>query len=79
MDEKSKLMQAALKTVDPIQLLKNGDDQYSSVMPDLKRFAESIINQCIELIVAEQDKAEQEWQCKDGIHIAWKIDSYFKS
>ena len=37
------------------------------------KFAELIVKECISVIVAEQDIADQNWVCKDGVHIAWTL------
>lgn len=36
------------------------------------------IERVLSLIVEEQYKVDQHWQCKDGIHISWKIKDLVK-
>lgn len=44
---------------------------------DTDKFAELIIRECVNKIVIEQDNAEQNWSCKNGVHIAWEMLDYF--
>lgn len=43
---------------DPYDKLKNGDP-YSSVLPDLERFAEKIINECTQVLFQESERLYQ--------------------
>ena len=37
------------------------------------QFQRDTVDACIALITKEQEHAEQNWQCKDGVHITWKL------
>lgn len=37
------------------------------------QFQQGTIKACIDIISAEQDKVDYNWQCKDGVHIVWKL------
>lgn len=37
------------------------------------QFQQDTIKACIDVISDEQDKVECNWQCKDGVHIVWKL------
>ena len=41
------------------------------------KFAELIVKECIDKISQEQDIAEQNWQCKNGVHICHKLTEHF--
>ena len=43
----------------------------------VEKFAELIIEECIDKISQEQDIAEQNWQCKNGVHICHELTKYF--
>ena len=43
----------------------------------LKKFAELILWELIDKISQEQDIAEQNWQCKNGVHICHKLTEHF--
>jgi hypothetical protein len=42
-----------------------------------EEFAKLIIDECIDAISREQEFADQNWQCKNGVHIAHQLKSYF--
>lgn len=42
-----------------------------------EKFAELLINECIDKISKEQDLAEQNWQCKNGVHICHELTKHF--
>jgi hypothetical protein len=42
-----------------------------------QKFAELIIRECISKISTEQDFADQNWQCKSGIHITHELMKHF--
>jgi predicted TIM-barrel fold metal-dependent hydrolase len=44
---------------------------------ELEKFAELIIRECISKISTEQDFADQNWQCKSGIHITHELMKHF--
>lgn len=44
---------------------------------DLVKFAELIVNRCMDIISEENIKVDPEWRCKDGKHIWWKIAEDF--
>ena len=37
------------------------------------QFQQDTIKACIGVISDEQDKVDCNWQCKDGVHIVWKL------
>lgn len=41
------------------------------------KFAELILWELIDKISQEQDIAEQNWQCKNGVHICHKLTEHF--
>ena len=43
----------------------------------LDKFAELLIRECLEIISDESEKVPEEWRCKDGNHIWWKIKEHF--
>lgn len=43
----------------------------------LERFAELIVRECMDIISDESGKVSDEWRCKDGKHIWWKIKEHF--
>jgi hypothetical protein len=42
-----------------------------------EKFADLLIRQCIDKISQEQDIAEQNWQCKNGVHICHELTKHF--
>jgi hypothetical protein len=44
---------------------------------DIEQFAELIVRECIDKISQEQDIAEQNWQCKNGLHICHELTKHF--
>ena len=56
-----------------------GDDDLSNTqvgttrVQALTNFAELIVRECIDKIRGEQGSADQNWQCKNGVHIAWEL------
>lgn len=42
-----------------------------------KKFAELIVRECMGIISDESEKVSDEWRCKDGKHIWWKIKEHF--
>ena len=43
----------------------------------IKKFAELIVRECIDKISQEQNIAEQNWQCKNGVHICHELTKHF--
>lgn len=41
------------------------------------KFAELLIRECLDVISDESEKVSDEWRCKDGKHIWWKIKEHF--
>ena len=41
------------------------------------KFAEGIVRECIDKISQEQNIAEQNWQCKNGVHICHELTKHF--
>lgn len=56
----------------------NGSPEFEgyTVKPEL--LVKLTIEKVLSIIAIEQDKADQNWQCKDGIHISWKIKDLLK-
>ena len=44
---------------------------------ELEKFAELILRELIDKISQEQDIAEQNWQCKNGVHICHELTKHF--
>ena len=42
-----------------------------------EHFAQLIVRECIDKISQEQDIAEQNWQCKNGVHICHELTKHF--
>jgi len=42
-----------------------------------QKFAELIVKECADKISQEQDIAEQNWQCKNGLHICHELTKHF--
>jgi len=42
-----------------------------------EKFAQLIIRKCIDKISQEQGMAEQNWQCKNGVHICHELAKHF--
>ena len=42
-----------------------------------EKFAELIVRECVDKISTEQDIAEQNWQCKNGVHICHELTKHF--
>jgi hypothetical protein len=55
----------------------NGSPEFEGYEVDAKELIKLTVQTVLFLISAEQDKADQNWQCKDGIHISWKIMKEF--
>ena len=67
------LLQEATDIADAEELnFLDYDDRVTQV------FAGLIVKEMLDTISAEQDKAEQNWQCEDGIHITHKLKSMFE-
>jgi len=41
------------------------------------KFAELLIREFLDVISDESEKVSDEWRCKDGKHIWWKIKEHF--
>lgn len=41
------------------------------------KFAELIVKECMDIVSDESEKVSDEWRCKDGQHIWWKIKEHF--
>ena len=56
---------------------------YCSYMEDtdlteyVEKFAELIIQDLLNKLSTEQELADQNWQCKDGVHIYYKLHQHF--
>ena len=44
---------------------------------DTEKFAELIVKECVDKISQEQDIAEQNWRCKNGVHICHELTKHF--
>lgn len=55
----------------------NGSPEFLGYEIDPKELIRLTVQTVLSLISIEQDKADQNWQCKDGIHISWKIMKQF--
>jgi hypothetical protein len=55
----------------------NGSPEFQGYEIDPKELVRLTVQTVLSLISIEQDKADQNWQCKDGIHISWKIMKQF--
>ena len=42
-----------------------------------EKFAELIVRECMNVVSDEAYKVPEEWRCKDGRHIWWKIKEHF--
>lgn len=42
-----------------------------------EKFAELLIREFLDVISDESEKVSDEWRCKDGKHIWWKIKEHF--
>lgn len=66
-----------------MSIVMNGNDPDGDVdkmyVPSefTKKFAELILRELIDKISQEQDIAEQNWQCKNGVHICHKLTEHF--
>ena len=54
-----------------------GTSESNTDVLDPEKFAELIVNECMELISDESEKVSGEWRCKDGQHIWWKVKEHF--
>ena len=52
-------------------------DESGSTLKELEKFAELIVRECMGIISDESEKVSDEWRCKDGKHIWWKIKEHF--
>lgn len=55
------------------QLKWESDVSYGELM----RYAELIVRECMDIVSDESEKVSDEWRCKDGQHIWWKIKEHF--
>ena len=61
-----------------VECFKMGSKPATTVGYDeLERFAELIVRECIDKISQEQGIAEQNWQCKNGVHICYELTKHF--
>ena len=44
---------------------------------DYQKFGELLVQECIDKITQEQSIAEQNWQCKNGVHICHELAKHF--
>ena len=56
----------------------NGSPEFEGYTVDPELLVKFTIMRVLSLIAEEQDKAEQNWRCKDGVHISWKIKDLVK-
>ena len=56
----------------------NGSVEFDGYTVNPELLVKLTIEKVLALISFEQDKADQNWQCKDGIHITWKIKDLVK-
>ena len=54
-------------------------DEYGIGGPwvDQEEFARLIVQEIVDVISSEEDKVDMNWQCKDGLHITWKLKQHF--
>lgn len=57
--------------------LFNDTAQHRLLKGFAEKFAELIIRECVNKIVMEQDNADQNWSCKNGVHISWEMLDHF--
>ena len=43
----------------------------------IEKFAQLIVRECIDKISQEQDLAEQNWLCDNGVHICHELTKHF--
>lgn len=43
----------------------------------IEQFAEMLVKECLHVIEQESEKVPEEWRCKDGQHIWWKLKEHF--
>jgi hypothetical protein len=55
----------------------DGNPEFVGYKLDTKELVRLTVQSVLSLISNEQEKADQNWQCKDGIHISWKIMKEF--
>jgi len=55
---------------------KNSSGDIITTKIALEKFAQSIIQDILNKITLEQDCAEQNWQCKNGVHIVHELEKY---
>jgi hypothetical protein len=55
----------------------NGSPEFEGYEVDAKELVRLTVQTVLSLIAIEQDKADQNWVCKDGVHISWKIMKEF--
>ena len=53
------------------------DIRYAPRAKEIEKFAELLIRECMDIISDESEKVSDEWRCKDGKHIWWKIKEHF--
>ena len=49
----------------------------AKIMPKELKFAQLIVEECIAKISQEQDLAEQNWLCDNGVHICHELTKHF--
>jgi len=53
-------------------------DEGSDFHPEYtQKLAELLLKECIDKISQEQDVSEQNWQCKNGVHICHELTKHF--
>jgi hypothetical protein len=60
------------------KVLEHSDPEPLYTRQELEKFAELIVRECINKISQEQDIAEQNWQCKNGLHICHELTKHFE-
>jgi hypothetical protein len=55
----------------------DGQTEFVGYKVDQKELVRLTAQTILSLIAIEQDKVDQNWVCKDGIHISWKIMDKF--
>jgi len=60
-----------------IDIEENNTFQEFAEKTRLNCFAELIIQDLLNKLSTEQELADQNWQCKDGVHIYYKLHQHF--
>lgn len=58
----------------------NGGNQHTwpeYTIADLEKFAQLLVGECVRHIIDQQALVETNWQCRDGMHIAYSLKEHF--